>query len=128
MGDTGAVRVRGADEVERTLRKLSKDIEQLPDEVAPRGADLIAQSARSYARVLTGRMRGSIEVNQTPEGAQVVAGEGLGAYPGVQEYGSKRHGISPNRYMARAAEAGEPRVVELFENEVANAADKVKGA
>lgn len=127
MASAGSVKVKGADEVKRSLRKLSDDIEHMQPE-ARRGAELVQSSAMGYARVLSGRMRGSIRIEPTSDGAQVTAGDGLGIYPAVQEYGSPRRGISPNAYMRRALEATEPRVVELMEGEVSRAADRVKGA
>ena len=127
MATGGNVKVKGADEVQRTLHQLADDIEHLQP-AARRGAELVQSSARGYARVKSGRMRGSIHIEVTAEGAQVTAGDGLGIYPAVQEYGSPRRGISPNAYMRRAFEATEPRVVDLVEGEVSRAADRVKGA
>lgn len=126
-GSSASVKVTGADQVARSMHQLADDIEHLQPE-ARRGAEILQQSARGFARVKTGRMRGSIRIEPTADGAQVTAGDGLGIYPAVQEYGSPRRGISPNAYMRRAMESAEPRVVDVIDDEVGRAADRVKGA
>src|SRR4029077_6940008 len=114
------VRVQGADQVQKSLHALADDIEHMQP-AARDGAEIVATSARGYARVRSGAMRGSIRIEPTADGAQVTAGEGLGLYPLVQEYGSRRRGISPNAYMRRAMESSEARVVEKVDQAVQRA-------
>ena len=122
------VRVRGADEVQRTLHRLADDLDDL-EPAARRGAELVAAAAQQFARVKTGRMRGSIRVDATRFGATVAAGVGIASvYPAVQEYGSARLRIRPNRYMQQARDTQENRVIALVEHDVSDAVDKVRGA
>lgn len=119
------IKVRGADEVARTLHALADDLEDLPDVDA---AGLVQRSAQGFARRRTGRMRASIEVKDTSAGATVTAGVGIARpYPAVQEYGSRRHHITPNAFMRRAVESQERPVVAVYENAVQKAAKQVRG-
>lgn len=121
------VRVRGADQVQRTLHQLADKLDHL-EPAAAQGAELVATAAQGFARVRTGRMRGSIRADASKFGATVTAGTGIASvYPAVQEYGSAKRRITPNRYMARAAETQENRVVAIVENEVKDAVNNVKG-
>jgi HK97 gp10 family phage protein len=127
-GGGDVVRVRGADQVQRSLRRLADDLEHL-EPAARTGAELVARAAAGFARVRTGRMRGSIKADTTKFGATVTAGVGIASvYPAVQEFGSAKRRITPNRYMQQAAESQEDRVVKIVANEVSDAVDKVKGA
>jgi hypothetical protein len=74
-------------------------------------------------------MRSSIVAQVSTAGVQVSAGGGIRRpYPAVQEYGSKSHGITPNAYMARAADQQERAVAGEYDEAVNAAADKVRGA
>lgn len=122
------IRVRGADTCARTLHALADDVEHLQP-AARAGAELVQRAAQGFARVRTGAMRGSIRADSTRFGASVTAGVGIASvYPAVQEFGSARRRITPNRYMQRAQESQEQRVLALVEHEVSDAVDNVKGA
>lgn len=122
------ITVRGADEVAKTMHELADALDDL-DAVDAQAAGIVQRSAQGFARRRTGRMRASIQTSQTEAGATVTAGVGIvRPYPSVQEYGSTRHGITPNYYMRRAVETQERPVVNLYESAVITAANKVKGA
>lgn len=127
MGGDGGTTVRGADEVQRTLQDLADTLEDL-DAPGRAAGGLIVKAAQGYARRRTGAMRSSIVAQVTTAGVQVSAGGGIRRpYPAVQEYGSRRHGITPNAYMGRAADTQERAVVGEYDSAVTAAADNVRG-
>jgi hypothetical protein len=128
MGSGDGVTVHGADEVQRTLQDLADTLEDL-DAPGRAAGGLIVKAAQGYARRKSGRMRASIEAEVLAgHGVRVSAGGGIpGPYPAVQEYGSRRHGITPNAYMARAADTQERAVVGEYDSAVTAAADNVRG-
>lgn len=128
MAQGEQVTVRGADTVERTMRDAADQLEDL-DAPGRAAGGLIVKSAQGYARRRTGAMRSSIVATVSTAGVQVTAGEGISSpYPAVQERGSQRHGITPNRYMAQAADSQERAVVAEYESAADKAANTVRGA
>lgn len=126
MATGDRITVTGADTVARTMHDVADAVAELPDGEA---AALLQRSAQGFARRRTGRMRASIETRTTEHGATVTAGVGIvRPYPVVQEYGSKRHHITPNYYMRQALNSQEQPIVNLYESAVQRAANKVRGA
>lgn len=128
MSDTGVTRVRGLDEVQRTLGDLADTLGDL-DAPGRAAGGLLVKAAQGYARRRTGAMRASIVAEVVAgHGVRVSAGGGIARpYPRVQEYGSDRHGITPNAYMAQAVDTQERAVVAEYDDAVQAAADKVRG-
>jgi hypothetical protein len=123
------VRVRGADEVARTLKNLADDVGGLDEPARAAGAMLVT-TAQSFAPVHTGALRASVTYVAEKTGSVVVSAGPVGTtpYPIVQEYGSPRRGIEGKHYMARAAQTRETNVVNEYETAVNRSVDKVKGA
>lgn len=129
MGSGDGATVRGADEVQRTLGQLADALEDL-DAPGRAAGGLVVRAAQGYARRRTGRMRASIAAEVVAgHGVRVSAGSGIASpYPAVQEYGSRSQHITPNAYMARAADTQERAVVGEYDAAVNTAADNVRGA
>jgi Bacteriophage HK97-gp10, putative tail-component len=128
MGAGDRVTVHGAENVQRTLRNLADDLDDL-DDAADSAGRVVVAAAQGFAPRRTGALRASVTYVARKAGSvEVSAGSGIPRpYPAVQEYGSPRHGIKPVRYMRRAADTQEQRVVNEYETAVSRAADKVKG-
>lgn len=127
MSNSDVIRVRGADEVKRTLGDLADELDHL-DKPGKAAGGLVVKAAQGFARKRTGRMRASIVAQVTTAGVTVSAGSGIAKpYPAVQEYGSRRHHITANRYMAQAADQQERAVVDEYDQAVQHAAAKVRG-
>lgn len=125
---TEHVRVRGLDNLQRTMGNLADDLDDLADTSAA-AADILVGSAQGYAPRRTGRLRGSIEAKSTRTGATVTAGVGIvSPYPAVHEYGSRRRHITGSHYMRKAAESKERAVVNEYEKSVDKSVRQVKGA
>ena len=125
---TEQVRVRGLDDVQRTLGDLADDLADLSSTSAVAG-DVLAGAAQGYAPRRTGRLRASIERKATRDGVTVTAGVGITSpYPSIQEYGSKRRGITGSHYMRKAAEQQERAVINEYESTIDRAVKQVKGA
>jgi len=122
------IRVRGADEVARTLSAFADDIEDLADTGAE-AAGLVQRAAQGFAPRRTGALRASITVARAEHGATVTAGVGIRRpYPSIQEYGSNRRGITAKRYMQRAGDQQEKPVADLYETTIDKLGNQVKGA
>lgn len=122
---TNSVKVRGADEVARTLRAAADDLRAL-DAVNREAGALVARTAQRGAPRRTGRLASSITVSAGPDRV-AVATVGV-VYAGVQEGGWARRGISGRHYMRTGLQANQDAVLALYERAAAAAADQVRGA
>ena len=119
-----SVKVRGADEVARTLRAAADDLRNL-DAVNREAGALVARTAQRGAPRRTGRLAASITVTAGPERVAVATGV---VYAGVQEGGWARRGIRGRHYMRTGLQANQDAVLALYERAAAAAAAQVRGA
>ena len=120
------VRVQGADRVKRTMEAAADDLRDLSG-AGDRAAGLLVRQAQANAPRLSGRLAGTITPVASRSGATVTAGAGI-EYAAVQENGWPRHGIQARRYMARALESTQDKIIDTYASAVDDAVDQVKGA
>jgi hypothetical protein len=91
---------------------VSTDYPKEMKEIHRKIGEPIAVKARGLARVLSGRMRGTIKSAPTTRAARVSAGQRT-KYTGVQHWGWPAHNITPNPFLTEA-------VTELRDKTVAD--------
>ena len=127
MAGKPVVRVEGARELRRTLRRAGDDLADLKD-VHGRVAEKVAVAARPRAPWMTGRLSGSIRTGATKTSAIVRAGGSSIPYAGVQEFGWPRRGISPQPFVVPAAHDTEAAWTAEYVDGIQAIVDKVEGA
>ena len=123
MADT-VVEIEGVDTLVRTLGDAADDIESLEDGHKA-VADLIAGEARARAPRRTGRLAGSLRGTVTA--GKATASSDLVYAPPIH-WGWRARNIKPNRFLTEAAEDTEPEWLALYEKDIQEALDGVKGA
>jgi hypothetical protein len=106
--------VTGGDAVARRMRELgrsSSDMRKVFDEL---GREIVAD-ARVMAPKRSGALAGSIRAKARRSGVTVASGL---PYSGPQEYGWRRRGIDPHRFMTTAADSKEQAAVDNLDAEV----------
>lgn len=111
------VKVVGAAELRRNLRRADKGLPKGMTAIHRTVAEPVAEDARPRARRRSGRLAGSIRARATSAMARVEAGRGL-EYAGVQHWGWPAHDIEPNPFLVEAIAAKESASVELYEREL----------
>ena len=115
------VEVRGADTFVRTLTAAARDLEAM----APKPAgQYVRDRARGRAPFRTGRLRSSIQDNET-DGLVTIA-SGL-EYSAVIHNGWAGHNIAPNPYLIPAAEETAETWGRAYEDETARIVGQVRG-
>lgn len=105
------IRVTGISQLNRDLRKLGIDMEDLKDAMG-KLADMGAQAAAGFAPTQSGALAGSVRGNRAKSKAVVTAGRGATSqYAGVINYGSPRRGIAAQHFMQRADAKVSPRII-----------------
>jgi len=105
------IKVTGISELNRDLRRLGIDIEDLKDAMSKLAA-MGAKAATSLAPSRSGALAGSIRGNRAKSKAVVTAGRGrTSQYAGVINYGSPRRGIAPRPFMQQADRQISPRII-----------------
>lgn len=121
------VDVDGADQLADSLAGAGRELSDL-SRAGDRAGGQLVDDARRRAPRRTGRLRATIRVVAEPRGATVSAGGPGVRYAGVQEYGWRRRGIRPRRFMRDAAAANTDRVADAYGDQVGDILDDVKGA
>lgn len=117
MVDRVGFQVEGLAELQRDLRRLGADTEDLKaanQAIALRGAVLAA----GYAPKRSGALAGDIRGNRAVGKAVITAGRRTIQYAGPQNYGWPRFNIKPQLFMQRADEALRPYAVQMYETEI----------
>jgi hypothetical protein len=108
------IAVEGLRTAVRDLEALGVDLDDLKDVfagIASDGADL----ATRYAPSRSGKLRASVRGNRAKSKAVVTAGRASVAYAGPINYGWRKRGIEPSRFMQRADADLERRAVAMLE-------------
>lgn len=127
MLDT-SVKVEGARELRRTLKKAGSDLADLKDANAKVG-QLVAQESRPNAPVgRTGRLAASVRANRAAAKAVVSAGGGAVPYAGPIHWGWPARHITAQPFISVTAVATQPRWLPLYEQDIQQICDSVKGA
>jgi hypothetical protein len=117
------VQVEGADRLARTLTGAAVALGDLTGPSRAAGA-LILTRARGAAPRRSGALSGSLTA--TPGRAGVDIGSGL-IYAGPIHYGWAGHGIAPNPFLTRSAEATQPATVAAYRAFIETTIKGVKG-
>jgi len=127
VADSGTtIRVRGADNLARTLRAAGQNVNRM-DAIGRTAGTLVVNRARVYCPVKTGALQASIRVRARRNGCEVVASESL-AYGPAQHWGYPPHNIRATLFMVRGFEEAEPGVIQLYEGEIQKIMNTVRGA
>lgn len=108
------IAVEGLRTAVRDLEALGVDLDDLKDVfagIAAEGAEL----ASRYAPSRSGKLRASVRGNRAKSKAVVTAGRASVAYAGPINYGWRKRGIEPSRFMQRADADLERRAVAMLE-------------
>lgn len=120
----GRVEVKGAAELSASLRRLSRDLADMPGPQQA-AASTVAAAGSAGAPRRTGRLAGSV-VGTSARSAAVIR-SGL-VYAPVIHWGSRAHNIRANPFLTRAADATQPRWESIYRNGVERLVSRVKGA
>jgi len=117
MADALPFTVDGIPQLQRALRGLAGDIEDL-DDAFTRIADLAARTASSAAPRRTGRLAGTVRGIASKNKATVTAGSATVGYAGPINYGWPRRNIRATHFMQRADPVINARAVGLLEADI----------
>lgn len=136
-----SVKVRGAKELRRTLKKAGVDVKQLK-EINRSAAQIVAVAATAAAPVggpyrstgrgrrrKPGKLKASVRPSATQRAAVIKGGfAGRVPYAGVIHYGWPKRNIRPQPFISNAAEATEPTWTKEYERKVREVINSVHGA
>jgi hypothetical protein len=113
MAEGFKVVVKGIDNIQSLLNKLSKDIESNSG-LNKNISSLVAKKASAIAPKLSGALASSIVGNGTSERAQIVAGSSSVPYAGVIEYGWPQKGREARPYLMPAVNNNMKEIVQEY--------------
>ena len=88
----------------------------------------MANRARSTGPRRTGKLLGTVRGNRAVGRARVSAGGAATPYAGPIHWGWEAHNIAPNPWISEAAQDTEPVWLGMYEKDVQQLLDDVKGA
>jgi hypothetical protein len=121
---SSGITVRGADQLDRTLRAAGAQLADLSG-VNRAAGDLAIARARPGTPVRSGRLVGSLKATATPAGVEL--GSSL-VYAGPIHNGWPAHGITATPFLSDAVRANTDAIVGLYRVEVDAALEGVRGA
>ena len=127
MPAAGSVRVEGARELRRTLKRAGVSVEDLKDANAAAGAIVVA-AARPTAPRRSGRLAGTIRASRAAASATVRAGGASVPYAGVIHWGWPAHHITAQPWLSEAATSTESAWLAAYEAGVGKLLDTIRGA
>jgi hypothetical protein len=124
----GQVQVKGGARLRSTLRKAGADLGDLKDANQKVGQFIAQESTPIAPRGKTGRLAGSVRSARQVGRARVLAGNAAVPYAGVIHFGWPAHNIAPQPWIQTTAVATEPTWLPIYEADVQDICDSVKGA
>lgn len=125
-GRNGYVRVEGAKELRRALKKAELDVERAALKEAHReAAEIVAKRATQVVPEVSGTLKGSIRASGTQTKGIVRAGRKSVPYAGVIHFGWPRRNISPQPYLYEAADDRVNEVLETYLERVDQILDNI---
>lgn len=118
------VRVEGARELRKTLRKAGVDVADLKRANAEAAA-YVATASFGSARHKSGRMAGASKGNRAV-GRAVVSNRLI--YAPIQHWGWAGHGISADPWLSETAQRTEPTWLNFFMANLEQILDQIQGA
>lgn len=116
-GARPTVRVEGATELRRAMRRMGEDLGELRD-THREGAELVRDEAEGTAPRRSGALSRSHRVQASRTRASVSAGSRL-AYAAVIHFGWPAHRIAPQPWLYEAADDRNDAVRDVYERRVA---------
>lgn len=120
------VKVEGAARLAATLRRAGADLSDLK-EVNRRAAQYVMPLAVAMSPVKYGELKATHRTSATASAGVVKAGSRKVPYAQVVHWGNPKRNSKPNRYLTRAAQRSEPTWIKVYEREMREAINKVKG-
>ncbi|MFT3877423.1 MAG: hypothetical protein QM708_13520 [Propioniciclava sp.] len=120
------VKVEGAAQLRRTLRKAGIDISTLKAAHAQAGK-IAAGGGQDQAPRRTGRLASTIRSSGTSTGSIIRAGYARVPYANPIHWGWPRRNISPNPFLTDGAQQTEPEWIEVYQAAIDEALNQVKG-
>lgn len=127
MAAPATVRVEGLSALRRQLKTMVGDVSDLKAANAAVAAYVAAEAAARAPR-RTGRLAGSVRGNRAVGRAQVRGGGARVPYAGPIHWGWPARGIEAQPFISTAAQDTESTWLPLYEQQIALAVDKVRGA
>jgi hypothetical protein len=121
------VRVEGARELRRTLKRAGVSVEDLKDANQAAG-NIVAAAGRVSAPRRTGALPSSVRASRAAASATVRAGGARTPYAGVIHWGWPAHGISAQPWLSEAATSTESAWTAAYEAGVEKLLATIKGA
>ncbi len=122
----GVVRVEGARQLRRTLRKAGDDLADM--KTAHRDAAAIAaRASEALAPERSGKLRATIRAAGTKTAAILRAGFARVPYAGPIHWGWFARGILPQPFLSKGAQDSEGRWVRVYETYLNDTVNKIKG-
>jgi hypothetical protein len=126
MAGTGSVRVEGARELRRTLKRAGVHLEDLKDANAAAG-NIVAGAGRTSAPRRSGSLAGTIRASRAAASATVRAGGARVRYAGPIHWGWPNRNITAQPWLSEAAVKTEPQWTAAYEAGVAKVLDTIRG-
>lgn len=122
----GTLRVEGAANLRRTLKKAGDDLGDLKDTHAA-VAGIVAPVARTYAPKRTGRLSSTVRTGATKRAAIIRAGRASVPYANVIHWGWPVHHIRAQPFVLAASRRTEPAWAARYHDAVEKILAHVKG-
>lgn len=126
MGSSTVVRVEGAANLRRTLRKAGKDLNELKA-AHKEAAGIVAGRGKLIVPTLTGALGATIRGSGTNTAAIVRAGKATVPYANPIHWGWPNHNIAAHPFLTEAAQATEPTWFGVYTEAFDKALDQIKG-
>jgi hypothetical protein len=107
--------VSGLREVVRNLEKVGIEAADMKEVFTAIG-QMVANQASLLAPRKSGRLAASIKPTKTKNKAAVRGGSARVPYAGAINYGWRKRGIAPSRFLQRAIDANESKAVQMMED------------
>lgn len=122
------VRVEGARELRRSLRKAGSDLQDLRDDAHRPVSTFVAAQARPAAPRLTGRLASSGRPGATKTSAVVRFGGARVPYAGPIHWGWPARNIKAQPWLADTVDRTMPAWSRMYEDAVARVVATIRGA
>ncbi len=124
MAAQSGIKVSGAKEFRAAMKRMEADLKDYTA-VNKRAAQMVADTARERAPVLTGALQGSIRPGATRTRGYVKAGGRGIPYAGPIHFGWPRRNIRPQPFIFDALDERKDAVVEQYERHIEALVEKV---
>lgn len=121
------MRVAGADELVDSMAHAADEFDDLTAPARAAG-NVVERDAARFAPRRSGALSRSVKATVSGNNVTVTAGNAAVPYAGVHEFGWRKHNIRASHYMRKSLDTNSDAVVKLYQNEVDDILDDVKGA